>query len=680
LAQLIIVEGENRGRTFELKRKSETLGSADENSIVLQDRRISARHAEIRRRSNGYEINNLDQSKVLLVNGEVFKSTRLQHGDWITIADTTFVFSEDTEPEAEAPDLQSIDTDDLLRSQIQARRKTFEDAESVIETLDKQEGADQRLKVLFRLAHELSGLRVLRRLGDKIAKEVLKIFDADRVFVLLMEEDQKRLKPLAQRTLSNRAEGEDVLSRTIIKLVLGSKEAVLCSDALDDARFLSGKSIVDSNMRSFMCVPCIYQSRIIALIQADSTEERSFTSEDLDLLNAIAQFAAVLIENCKAYKKGREYNRQLAHLGWAIQHLSSFLDREKILKEVGKIACKQLVCTKASVILSGDDGRLRVESVQGMTKEVWNKIRGSDIGDRFCRQVIDEARPLLVQDIRELGYTPNPRYTSRSFIIVPIVSKVQGRKATEATNEELVVRGTISVTDKLSGGTFSGNDLKILEILAGQLDTSLKNAELYERATVDGLTRLYLRRYFEQKLEENLLEAHKAHQPISLLILDLDHFKHTNDTYGHQAGDAVLRILGRLLKKCVRPATDTVARYGGEEFTVILPRADAPLATKVADRIIKAVGGEEFAIGDGQTIRKTISVGIATVPPGEPESKARLIKKADYALYEAKGTGRNRMVHWSEELLQKLRRDARASARHPAVGSQPTSSAEIDSL
>ena len=93
MAQLIIVEGDNRGRAFALKKPRETIGRAASNSIVLGDRRISPTHAEIVRKKHGYEIKNLDHSKALQVNGEVFKTTRLQHGDWITIADTTLVFS-----------------------------------------------------------------------------------------------------------------------------------------------------------------------------------------------------------------------------------------------------------------------------------------------------------------------------------------------------------------------------------------------------------------------------------------------------------------------------------------------------------------------------------------------------------------------------------------------------------
>ena len=104
----------------------------------------------------GYDIKNLDHSKALLVNGEVFKTTRLQHGDWITIADTTFVFSEDSEPHHADIDVPSIDADELFRSQIQARRKQFEDADSMLESLDRSNSADQRLKTLFRLAHRLS--------------------------------------------------------------------------------------------------------------------------------------------------------------------------------------------------------------------------------------------------------------------------------------------------------------------------------------------------------------------------------------------------------------------------------------------------------------------------------------------------------------------------------------------
>jgi len=662
VAQLIIVEGENRGKAFELTRSRETLGSSDKNTIVLNDRRLSSTHAEIFRKKSGYEIKNLDHSKALMVNGEVFKTTRLQHGDWITIADTTFVFSEDSEPQHEqALEYQTIDTDDLLRSQIQARRKGFLDAESMLESLDRSQSADHRVRTLLTLSHKLSGTLDLRRLGERVVDQVLEIFSADRVFILTMDEDQRRLKPLASRSRTPGRAGDDRLSRTIFKEVLNTKEGVLCTDALDDARFLSGKSIVDSNVRAFLCVPCVQHGRIVAILQVDSSQERSFNEDDLELLTAIANFVAVHVDNCKSYRRRQEYNQQLFHLGRATQRLSSFLDREQILKEVGKLACQLLSCTKASVIIQNPkDGRLQLASVQGMTKEVWAKIRGSEIGERFCRKVIEEGRPLLVQDVREQGYTPHSRYASNSFLIVPIVSKSGGKGSPSSTK----VLGTISLTDKVGNGTFSGNDQKILDILAGQLAIALKNAELYEKATVDGLTKVYLRRFFEQRLDEQLKEIRDTATPLSLLMLDIDHFKHTNDTYGHQAGDEVLKTMGTLLKKCVRPATDTVARYGGEEFTIILPGADAPLAEKIASRILKAVSGERFYVPDDLEIRKTVSIGIATVPAGagERENRARLVKKADYALYEAKESGRNKAVAWSDELLRKLR--SKASGRH----------------
>lgn len=678
MAQLIIVEGENRGKSFELKRPTETLGRASDNTIVINDRRVSNNHAEILRTKTGYEIKNLDRTKAILVNGEVFKQTRLQHGDWVTIADTTFVFSEDTEPQLDRLELQSIDTDDLLRSQIQGRRKGFEDADSVIESLDRSNAVDQRLKLLLRLVNRLSATLDLQRLCDKLAEQLCDAFDADRVVVLTME-DERRLKPVATRSKGDAADETYAPSRTVIREVLNTKEGVLCTDAVDDERFLSGKSLVDSNVRSFMYVPCVHHSRIVAILQVDSSRERSFKEEDLDLLSGIAQFVAVLIENCKVYRKGREYNQQLFHLSRATQRLSSILDRDQILREVGQIVTRLLGCTKAGILLLNDDGRLHLESVQGMTKEVWSAIKkeATEIGERFCRKVVEDGRPLLVQDIKELGYEPNARYATRSFLIVPIASKTQTASGEEVTK----VLGVITVTDKSEtksmARTFSGNDQKILDILAGQLAIALKNAELYEKATVDGLTKVYLRRHFEQRLEENLVECTQNAVPLSLLILDIDHFKHTNDTYGHQAGDEVLRTLGTLLKRCVRPQNDTVARYGGEEFTVVLPGADGALAQKVAQRILRAVETERFQIGDGREIQKTCSIGIATVNPGERETMARLIKKADYALYEAKETGRNRVVRWSDELLQKLRRSASARVRKepgdgPGEGSDMT--------
>ncbi|MEZ0230587.1 MAG: diguanylate cyclase [Planctomycetota bacterium] len=655
MAQLIIVEGPNRGKTFELGKK-ETLGRSESSSIVLNDRRVSESHAEIRLRKNGYEIVNLDHTKSLLVNGEVFKQTRLQHGDWITIADTTLVFSEDSEPRKPV-DVQAIDTDDLVRSQIQARRKQFEDAESVIESLDRTSEADSRLKTLYRLAQKLSMQMELNKLIEKLADECIDLFKADRTTVMLtMDEDGRKVRPIVTRHREGDKEtdAETTVSRTIIKEVFNLKEAILCTDTHDDARFLSGQSIVDQNLRAFICAPFLSQGRITGILQIDSSREHSLSEEDLELASAVAQFASVLIENSKAYRKRQEYNQTLFHLSRATKRISSFLDRDRILKEVVSLATRILSCSKASVVLKHPEtGRLKLESVQGMTKEVWGRIKGSEIGERFCKRVIEEAKSLIVPDVRELGLEPNPRYSSVSCLIVPIIAGDQQQDQ----NGGAEVLGAVCVADKSSGGAFSGTDQKVLDILAAHCAIALKNAELYEKATVDVLTKVFVRRYFFQKLVDELKNAEKRKTELSLLMIDLDNFGMVNKQYGVQAGDQVLRTVGATLKKCVRPAEDTVARYGGEEFAVILPGAGIESAAKIAERIRSAVEAEPMVVStegeDTLELRKTASIGVAEFVPGD--LRDALIKRADTAMRWAKKQGKNRFEKWDKSLPRKLR-------------------------
>ncbi|HOM80422.1 MAG TPA: diguanylate cyclase [Armatimonadota bacterium] len=168
-----------------------------------------------------------------------------------------------------------------------------------------------------------------------------------------------------------------------------------------------------------------------------------------------------------------------------------------------------------------------------------------------------------------------------------------------------------------------------------------RNRLLAELATHDELTRLHNRRYLEQRLSEEVPRAKRYRLPLSCLMLDLDHFKRINDTYGHPAGDAVLRQVADILRTSVR-SVDVVGRYGGEEFLIILPQTGAEGARVLAERIRQRVEQELFDIG-GQTIHCTTSIGVAAASDGDVPDAGHLIAEADRALYHAKVTGRNRV-------------------------------------
>lgn len=163
----------------------------------------------------------------------------------------------------------------------------------------------------------------------------------------------------------------------------------------------------------------------------------------------------------------------------------------------------------------------------------------------------------------------------------------------------------------------------------------------YKLATIDGLTELYNHRYFQDTLRNQIELAKRYEQPFSLIIIDIDFFKKFNDTYGHQAGDAVLRQVAQTLKKNSR-TTDYVCRYGGEEMSIILPNTSAEEALNNAKRINKAVAERDFQINQDSTSKVTISLGVSTFPDNA-QTPQELIEYADKCLYYAKEHGRNQV-------------------------------------
>jgi two-component system, cell cycle response regulator len=174
------------------------------------------------------------------------------------------------------------------------------------------------------------------------------------------------------------------------------------------------------------------------------------------------------------------------------------------------------------------------------------------------------------------------------------------------------------------------------------------NERLRHMSQTDGLTGLDNRRYLEQQLDSMFAHAERLNEPLSCVMCDLDRFKWVNDTHGHQAGDAVLKQLARILKVEARDKVDRVGRYGGEEFMLLLPGTVLDAAVTFSERVRKAVEARTFTF-DGSTLKRTASFGVAGWPhPRIPNCDA-LVRAADDALYVAKETGRNRVVRFDSD-------------------------------
>jgi diguanylate cyclase (GGDEF)-like protein len=205
--------------------------------------------------------------------------------------------------------------------------------------------------------------------------------------------------------------------------------------------------------------------------------------------------------------------------------------------------------------------------------------------------------------------------------------------------------GNFSYRVRLEGHDELGRLASVFNTMAAELDKG--HQALQEASIRDSLTGLCNRREFDRRLRDELERCERYRHPLSLLMLDLDHFKAINDRYGHPVGDKVLREVADIVKHALR-ASDEVARHGGEEFAVILPETDKFVAGVLAQRIREVVATHAFS-GDGtRSLSVTVSIGLAGFP-NDAKSGEGLIAAADSALYDAKRAGRNRVCGFAAE-------------------------------
>src|SRR2546423_1149656 len=244
--------------------------------------------------------------------------------------------------------------------------------------------------------------------------------------------------------------------------------------------------------------------------------------------------------------------------------------------------------------------------------------------DQYCGQFAEQPEVIVRDSDDELGQSSE----GFPFAVVPLV--FDGR-----------MMGALQVTAADRGRLWHENEILLLRTVADQVAVAVNQAKLFaqiqQQALTDSLTGCYNRRSFEMYLDKDLFMAKRLHQPVSLLMLDLDRFKLLNDTSGHDAGDEALRMLAGVFREELRNV-DTAARFGGDEFVLILPQAYADGALIVAERLRTRI--EQLDIPNYG--RVTTSIGIATFPI-HAGSRTELLRAADEALYSAKRGGRNRV-------------------------------------
>ncbi|MGC8869515.1 MAG: GGDEF domain-containing protein [Brevinematia bacterium] len=268
---------------------------------------------------------------------------------------------------------------------------------------------------------------------------------------------------------------------------------------------------------------------------------------------------------------------------------------------------------------------------------------------RMIETTIKREMPMIFEgeDIKNVIVTNIVKVDPSSLLIVPVVVN---------DKVEYVVE-LLKKNKKSKFFSFSKEDISNITIISNIASAIFTNAELFNRAIHDNLTGLYNINYFKNLMKDEMAKVKKFGNNFSLAVIDLDHFKHINDTYGHTIGDEALKFFAKVLKEEIRRSTDIVARYGGDEFIIAFPSTSLEGAFNVCSKIKERLNNENFHINNKIFFKLTPSIGIACITKDDINTKEnedflfrKLFIRADTALYNSKKTGRNKITLYNESL------------------------------
>ena len=301
---------------------------------------------------------------------------------------------------------------------------------------------------------------------------------------------------------------------------------------------------------------------------------------------------------------------------------------EQSLRAVTDTALRVLPANHASIrLLDGSQSELLsgARSGEGTLARPMSFRRGQGV----IGWVVDRREAICIDDVeKDPRFVPGKQtFAIRSMLAEPLWSAGQ-------------VIGVLSLSSK-KRRAFRAEDRLLARLLANCCTPPIERVRLRRLAMTDDLTLAYNQRYLSPRLNEEIERAKRGGQPLSVAMLDLDHFKRVNDDHGHDVGDAVLRLFADRVRGAVR-RVDVLIRRGGEEFLLLMPATALDQARKTCERIRSKLSDAELDVGGGLRIRQTVSIGVATWDFKEtPEA---LQRRADVALYAAKEQGRDRVV------------------------------------
>lgn len=421
------------------------------------------------------------------------------------------------------------------------------------------------------------------------------------------------------------------LSSGIYRQIIAENKSVLIKEFAQNPQEL-GYYRHELKIASVLIAPVVLIDKVEGLLVIDRKQE-PFTDEDKEAFDQAVGSIGYILGLLRLYEKEQYESKYMKTISEVAKRLQRGLDLRTILDATVKDFKKDIGCDDISIASVDELNNQGLVLISTYLKE-HTKF---SLDDGLAGLVGRHKNAILKEDLSKGDFTilkKGSRHPSQSFIGVPVKS-----------DDEIM--GVLWLEDH-QPHRFTEDDIGPLNILSAQLSLAWQRAKLHEQVKEqsirDGLTGLYNHRHFQEMLEQEI----EKRREFCLLLFDIDHFKKVNDTYGHQAGDEVLKYLGRQIQQ-----TGISARYGGEEFAIILPGSGIKKGIEQAVRLKDHLMKNDIRF-DQIRIKITLSIGIACFPK-DAKTRMDLIEKADRALYNAKETGRDRAV-LAQSLVKKDKR------------------------
>ena len=477
----------------------------------------------------------------------------------------------------------------------------------------------RRLEALQQVSAAAATVLDPQQLARVALDETLRILGAERAILFLCHDDGPP-RPSLGRTGAGELTELTGYPASLVNRVATSREPLVVTGG-DEGAALGSQSTVVHGLRSIMIAPLELEGRLLGVVYLDSRVAKGvFTDEDVAILTSVANQVAVSLETARAaqlevaVQAARQQRDTADALRAAMSQLAETLDPEQVLHRLRDIAANTLPADGV-VLLHRDGDRLTVAAGTDRQPDP----TGIDAALAITAPVSGRAEQTPAGLATVLG-------GARCWLATPLTTREHGRGVLVATSE----------------AAFTPAQLDMASALAGQGGAAYTNARLFAQvqllATTDGLTGVFNRRHFTELATRQLAIAGRNQRPLVAMMVDIDHFKKINDTYGHATGDDVIRAVATVLQGNVRDP-DVLCRYGGEEFAIVMSEMHGnPI--DVAERLRAAVAALAVP-GPTGPVHVTVSVGVTELKPDDQLDG--LLARADESLYRAKEGGRNQV-------------------------------------